>query len=115
MFVCESCKRLTQPGERQEVVPVAIRTVFYLARTDRECIGHETVREMKVCPECAPKLEDADEEVVGHPKYVEFPKKEEDCKQEMPTNTVMARWPRNYGRMKKQLARQRMRERRFDD
>lgn len=112
MFKCERCQEMTKPGERLQLRVAKVRTVHYL-RSNNTSIGQETVQEHQLCTDCNKVLAETPPETVGK-KYIEFPRKQEEAekpKSELPSDTIMAGWPRNHGRMKKKLRRERMRAR----
>jgi len=53
MFKCEVCKKSIGPAISPTMVVVETREKFYPAPKDgRDGRGYETVKEIKVCPNC---------------------------------------------------------------
>ena len=58
MYICSSCGIVTQPREPMRKIVVETRSKIYLDPDDERVVvgrGQEIVREMKMCPACAPK------------------------------------------------------------
>lgn len=56
MFICEECKRVTEPGETRILVVVETRKKTYTNPDDSLTHGVEIVKEKAICPRCAEKL-----------------------------------------------------------
>ena len=55
MFRCDSCGRMTQPGEKCIVTPIELRRVKYIT-PNKEPEGIEIAKEGRFCTKCAVNL-----------------------------------------------------------
>lgn len=55
MYVCEVCREQIEPHVECSMVVVKTRAKLYPPRADgTRPVGHETVKEVRACPDCAP-------------------------------------------------------------
>jgi hypothetical protein len=60
-FRCEICKKVQENGTKASKVVITVRNVTYPVIKDasgriiKTPVGHETAKELTVCPECATK------------------------------------------------------------
>ena len=64
MFKCEKCGKITKAGEKQyrKVVEIRQKTYYNIDKCgkEKETIGQEIVKELKICEKCAEEEEKED-------------------------------------------------------